>query len=125
MRHSVGRFTSWSAVGRWPFTHRPGCSACTRRPRPPPLLSPFVVSFTGVGFEHGAYLWIGGAELWTQLLGSWALPFAWAATWRAMKDARFIWVAAALVGLTVGLHFMCGYLAFLGVFVLGLAAEGG
>ena len=89
------------------------------------LLSPFVVSFTGVGFEHGAYLWIGGAELWTQLLGSWALPFAWAATWRAMKDARFIWVAAALVGLTVGLHFMCGYLAFLGVFVLGLAAEGG
>ena len=88
------------------------------------VLSSFVVSVTGVGFEHGAYLWIGGAELWTQLLGSWALPFAWAATWRAMKDARFIWVAAALVGLTVGLHFMCGYLAFLGVFVLGLAADG-
>jgi Bacterial membrane protein YfhO len=87
------------------------------------LLSPFVVSFTGVGFEHGAYLWIGGAELWTQLLGSWALPFAWATTWRAMKDSRFIWAAAALVGLTVGLHFMCGYLAFLGVFVLGLAAD--
>jgi hypothetical protein len=88
------------------------------------LLSPFVVSFTGVGFEHGSYLWIGGAELWTQLLGSWVLPFAWATTWRAMKDSRFIWVAAALTGLTVGLHFMCGYLAFLGVFVLGLAAEG-
>ncbi len=88
------------------------------------ILSPFVVSFTGVGFEHGSYLWIGGAELWTQLLGSWVLPFAWAATWRAMKEARFIWVAAALIGLTVGLHFMCGYLAFLGVFVLGLSAEG-
>ena len=88
------------------------------------ILSPFVVSFTGVGFEHGSYLWIGGAELWTQLLGSWVLPFAWAATWRAMKEARFIWVAAALIGLTVGLHFMCGYLAFLGVFVLGLCAEG-
>lgn len=88
------------------------------------VLSPFVVSTTGVGFEHGAYLWVGGAELWTQLLGSWALPFAWAATWRAMKDLRFAWVAAALVGLTVGLHFMSGYLAFLGVFVLGLAAEG-
>ena len=29
-----------------------------------------------------------------------------------------------LIGLTVGLHFMCGYLAFLGVFVLGLCAEG-
>jgi Bacterial membrane protein YfhO len=87
------------------------------------LLSPFVVSSTGVGFEHGSYLWIGGAELWTQLLGSWALPFAWATTWRAMKDSRFIWVASALIGLTVGLHFMCGYLAFLGVFVLGLAAD--
>jgi hypothetical protein len=88
------------------------------------LLSPLVVSFTGVGFEHGSYLWIGGAELWTQLVGSWALPFAWATTWRAMKDARFTWVAAALIGLTVALHFMCGYLAFLGVFVLALAAEG-
>ncbi|HTT91017.1 MAG TPA: YfhO family protein [Acidimicrobiales bacterium] len=88
------------------------------------LLSSFIVSSTGVGFEHGAYLWIGGAELWTQLLGSWVLPFAWATTWRAMKDSRFIWVAAALIGLTVGLHFMCGYLAFLGVFVLGLSADG-
>jgi Bacterial membrane protein YfhO len=88
------------------------------------LLSPFVVSFTGVGFEHGSYLWIGGAELWTQLLGSWALPFAWALTWRAMKDARFLWPAAGLIALTVALHFMCGYLAILGVFVLGLAAEG-
>jgi Bacterial membrane protein YfhO len=88
------------------------------------VLSSFIVSITGVGFEHGAYLWIGGAELWTQLLGSWALPFAWATTWRAMKDARFIWPAAALIGLTVGLHFMCGYLAFLGIFVLGLAADG-
>ena len=88
------------------------------------LLSPFIVSYTGVGFERGAYVWIGGAEVWTQLLGSWALPFAWACTWRAMKDARFIWVAAALVGLTVGLHFLCGYLAFLGVIVLALAADG-
>ncbi len=88
------------------------------------VLSPFVVSYTGVGFEHGAYMWVGGAEVWTQLLGSWALPFAWATTWRAMKDARFIWVAAALVGLTVGLHFLCGYLAFLGVIVLALAADG-
>jgi Bacterial membrane protein YfhO len=88
------------------------------------VVSPFVVSHTGVGFERNAYMWIGGAEVWTQLLGSWALPFAWASTWRAMKDARFIWVAGALVGLTVGLHFMCGYLAFLGVIVLALAADG-
>ena len=50
------------------------------------MLSPFIVSFTGVGYERGAYLWIGGAEVWTQLVGSWALPFAWASSWRAMRD---------------------------------------
>ncbi|MGD0810083.1 MAG: YfhO family protein [Acidimicrobiales bacterium] len=87
-------------------------------------LSPLVVSFTGVGYERGAYLWIGGAEVWTQLVGSWALPFAWAASWRAMRDARYLWLAAAVTGLTVALHFMSGDLAFLGVIVVALVAEG-
>jgi len=88
------------------------------------MLSPFIVSFTGVGYERGAYLWIGGAEVWTQLVGSWALPFAWAASWRAMRDARYLWLAGALTGLTVALHFMSGDLAFLGVIVVALVAEG-
>ncbi len=88
------------------------------------MLSPFIVSFTGVGYERGAYLWIGGAEVWTQLVGSWALPFAWASSWRAMRDARYLWVAGGLSGLTVALHFMSGDLAFLGVIVIALVAEG-
>jgi len=88
------------------------------------MLSPFIVSFTGVGYERGAYLWIGGAEVWTQLVGSWALPFAWASSWRAMRDARYLWVAGGLTGLTVALHFMSGDLAFLGVIVIALVAEG-
>jgi Bacterial membrane protein YfhO len=88
------------------------------------MLSPFIVSFTGVGYERGAYLWIGGAEVWTQLVGSWALPFAWASSWRAMRDARYLWLAGGLTGLTVALHFMSGDLAFLGVIVIALVAEG-
>jgi len=88
------------------------------------LLSPFVVSYTGIAFERGAYSWIGGAEVWTQLFGSWALAFALAGTWRAFGDARFIWLASALVGLTVDLHFLCGYLAFLAIVVFALVAEG-
>jgi hypothetical protein len=88
------------------------------------LLCSFMVSHTGIGFERGAYMWIGGAEVWTQLLGSWTLPFAWACTWRAMKDARFIWLASALVAGTVALHFESGYLGLLAVIVITLVAPG-
>ncbi len=88
------------------------------------VASPLVASRTGVGFEQGAYLWSGGAELWTQLWGSWALPFAWAASWRALQQRRYVWVAAGLVALTTALHFESGYLAFLGVMVVTLAGPG-
>ena len=88
------------------------------------LLCSFMVSHTGIGFERGAYSWTGGAEVWTQLLASWSLPFAWAATWRAMKDARFMWLASALVGLTVALHFESGYLGLLAVIMITLVAPG-
>lgn len=88
------------------------------------IISPFIVSAAGVGFERGAYSWVGGFEVWTQLFGSWVLPFAWAATWRAFKDARFMWLAAALVSTTVALHFLCGYLALLGIIVLALVGPG-
>ena len=88
------------------------------------LVSPLVVSYTGIAFERGAYSWIGGAEVWTQLFGMWLLPFAWAFTWRALGDRRFIWVAALCIGGTFAFHFICGYLAFLGVMVLPLVAAG-
>jgi len=114
-------------VALWPFAiyssarlfglPRPAAAAAA-------VISPFVVSYTGIAFERGAYSWIGGAEVWTQLFGMWALPFAWATTWRALKDSRFLWPAAALVGLTFAFHFLCGYLAFLGVIVMSAVAEG-
>jgi len=88
------------------------------------LLCSFMVSHTGIGFERGAYSWTGGAEVWTQLLASWTLPFAWAATWRAIKCPRFIWLASALVGLTVALHFESGYLGLLAVIMITLVAPG-
>ena len=88
------------------------------------LLCSFMVSHTGIGFERGAYSWTGGAEVWTQLLASWTLPFAWAATWRAMKDARFMWLASALVGLTVAFHFESGYLGLLAVITITVVAPG-
>jgi len=88
------------------------------------LLSPFMTSFTGIGYERGAYLWTGGAEVWTQLWASWTLPFAWAVTWRAMTRCRLLWLAAALVALTTALHFESGYLAFLGVIVIALVGQG-
>jgi hypothetical protein len=87
------------------------------------VLSPFLVSVTAIGYERGAYLWTGYG-VWAQLWGSWALPFAWATTWRAMRDPRYLWPAAALVAITTALHFETGYLAFLGVVVLAAAAAG-
>lgn len=88
------------------------------------VLSPFMVSFTGVGYERGAYIWVGGAQVWTQLVGSWALPFAWACTWRSLHRPRWGWAACLLVALTTALHFLSGYLAFLGIFVMALVASG-
>ncbi|HTV11046.1 MAG TPA: YfhO family protein [Acidimicrobiales bacterium] len=87
-------------------------------------ISPFVVSYTGIAFERGAYSWIGGAEVWAQLFGMWLLPYAWACTWRALEDSRFIWLAALTTGLTFAFHFLCGYLAFFGIMVLALVAAG-
>ena len=77
------------------------------------LVSPIVVSAPSVGYEQGAYVWIGYG-LWAQLWAMWALPFAWACTWRAMSSIRFVPAAAAAIALTACLHFETGYLAFLG-----------
>jgi hypothetical protein len=78
------------------------------------VVSPFVISVTGIGYERGAYVW-AGYGVWAQLWGSWALPFAWAVTWRAGRHPRYMWAAGALIGITAALHFETGYLAFLGL----------
>lgn len=80
------------------------------------VLSPFIASVPNVGYERGAYLWVGFG-LWAQLWASWSLPLAWAFTWRSQDDRRFLFPAALFVALTIGLHYETGYLAILAVIV--------
>jgi hypothetical protein len=79
-------------------------------------VSPIIASVPSVGYERGAYLWVGFG-LWAQLWASWTLPLAWVFTWRSQDDRRYLFPAALLVALTVGLHYETGYLAFLAVIV--------
>ena len=80
------------------------------------LLSPFVISTLGIGYEQQAYLSIGYG-LWSQLFAMWTLPLAWGWTWRATEHRRAILPATAFISLTMAFHFFTGYLAVLGVVV--------
>ncbi len=80
------------------------------------VLSPFLISVTFVSFEQKAYIWIGFG-IWAQLCASWLLPLAWAWTWRAMSERRYVFRAVLLVALTAALHFETGYSA-LGAVIL-------
>jgi hypothetical protein len=121
------RWSIYLLVSLWPFAIYASARLFGLRRRvalAAAVLCSFMVSHTGIGFEQGAYSWTGGAEVWTQLLASWTLPFAWASTWRAMRDGRFVWLASALIGLTVAFHFESGYLGLLAVVVIALVAPG-
>jgi hypothetical protein len=83
------------------------------------LVSPLIVSAPTLGFEWSSYVWRGSGT-WAQLWGMWALPFAWGLSWRAISKGRTIALAALVLGITVCLHLLLGYLALLslGVWVL-------
>lgn len=74
------------------------------------LVAPLLVSVTHVGYEAKAYEW-WGYGVWAQLCASWALPFAWAWTWRALRTGRGAWQAGLLIAATCALHFETGYSA--------------
>ena len=80
------------------------------------LISPFLMSATGVGYEQKAYLWVGFG-VWTQLWASMTLPIAWGLGWRAIRSGRGFLLAASAVSLTICLHFETGYLAVLPLFL--------
>jgi hypothetical protein len=113
----VGRaftLTTWLLAGCWPlcvygaarlFGLGRGAAVAAA------MLSPFVSSFTGVGYEQISYLW-SGYGLWSQLWAMWTLPFAWALSWRAIEDRRFVVPACLAVAATAAFHFETGYLAF-------------
>jgi hypothetical protein len=83
------------------------------------LVSPLIVSAPALGFEWSSYVWRGSGT-WAQLWGMWALPFAWGLSWRAVSRGRSVALAALVLGITVCLHLLIGYLALLslGVWVL-------
>ena len=83
------------------------------------LVSPLLSSAPGLGYEWGSYVWRGSGT-WAQLWGMWALPFAWGLCWQAIAKGRRLWLAALVLGLTICVHLLTGYLALvsLAVFVL-------
>ncbi|HTZ10013.1 MAG TPA: YfhO family protein [Acidimicrobiales bacterium] len=85
--------------------------------------SPFLATAVGVGYEPKAYVWIGYG-VWAQLWGAWALPLAWAWTWRAVQHRRALPGAVVFVALTVSMHFETGYLALIAVPFLAALAPG-
>ncbi len=76
------------------------------------LVTPLVTSVTGVGYEQSSYLWTGFG-VWSQLVGMWMLPFAWALTTRAVRSGRGYAPAVVLITLTIASHFLTGYLTAL------------
>ena len=86
------------------------------------IVSPFLVSAIGIGLEHGSFLWLGYG-VWAQLCASWTLPLAWAYTWRALHDSRFVLRSVLFIALTVALHYETGYAAIAAVPLLFLVAN--
>jgi hypothetical protein len=75
------------------------------------LAASFLSSAVHLGYEAKAYEWFGYG-VWAQLCASWALPFAWAWSWRSIKDPRHMWKAVLFIALTASLHYETGYSAF-------------
>jgi hypothetical protein len=120
------RWSLFLLLSLWPFAvygsarvfglGRPAAAAAA-------VLAPLVLGMPPIGYEQQAYLWLGYG-VWAQLVASWALPFAWACSWRALHDRRWVWAAGLSIALTIGLHYETGYLAVLGLVVLAVAADG-
>jgi hypothetical protein len=85
------------------------------------LVAPLITSVPGLGYEWGSYVWRGSGA-WAQLWGMWALPFAWGLCWQAIAKARRLWLAALVLGITICLHLLTGYLALVSLAVFVLAA---
>jgi hypothetical protein len=80
------------------------------------LAASFLSSAVHLGYEAKAYEWFGYG-VWAQLCASWALPFAWAWTWRAIKEPQHMWKAVLFIALTASLHYETGYSAFGAIFI--------
>ena len=84
-------------LGRWPAA---GAA----------LIAPLLSSLPGLGYEWGSYVWRGSGT-WAQLWGMWALPLAWGLSWQAIALGKRVWLAALVLGVTICVHLLTGYLA--------------
>lgn len=104
----------WLLIGLWPLLVYWAARIFGLAPAPAALaaaLAPFLSSFTGVGYEQIGYTW-AGYGLFSQLFAMWTLPLAWALSWRAVDEGRFVLPASLAVAATAAFHFETGYLAF-------------
>jgi hypothetical protein len=116
------RWSVYLLLACWPVAVYAGARLLGLAPWPAAAaaaISPLLSSAPGLGYEWGSYVWRGSGAV-AQLWGMWALPFAWGLGWQAIGKGRRIWLAAFVVGLTICLHLLTGYLAVLSlaVFVL-------
>jgi hypothetical protein len=102
---ATGRLLGW---GRW----ESGTAA---------LLSPLLVSITGRGFEHSAFVWLGSG-LWSELWAMWTLPLALGFSWRYITQRRGLFGAVFFLAATIACHFLMAYLAALLLAVMVLAS---
>ncbi|HVB06340.1 MAG TPA: DUF6541 family protein [Acidimicrobiales bacterium] len=85
------------------------------------VVSSFVASATGVGYEQPSYLFVGFG-VWSQLIGMWGLPLAWGFTARAIRHGRGYALSAFFIAFTIASHFITGYLTALPLVLVPLAA---
>ena len=116
------RWSLYLLLACWPVAVYAGARLLGLGPWPAAAaaaISPLLSSAAGLGYEWGSYVWRGSGA-WAQLWGMWALPFAWGLGWQAIDKGRRIWLAALVVGVTICVHLLTGYLALLslGVCVL-------
>ncbi len=121
------RWSLYLLLSFWPVSVFAGGRLLGLRPWPAAaaaLMSPLLASAPGLGYEWGSYVWRGSGT-WAQLWGMWALPFAWGLGWQAIARGRRLWLAALVLGLTICLHLLTGYLALccLAVFVVAAPRE--
>ncbi len=121
------RWSLYLLLALWPISVYAGGRLLGLGPWPAAaaaLLSPLLASSAGLGYEWGSYVWRGSGT-WAQLWGMWALPFAWGLCWQAVAKGKRLWLAAAVLGLTICVHLLTGYLALLcvGVFVIVVPRE--
>ena len=114
------RITTYALLITWPASVYAG-SRILRLPASTAavaaVLSPWLLSRPGYGYEVGSYTW-RGLGVWAQLWAMWLLPIALGLAWRAVDERRHVTLAVLACGAVICLHLQTGYSL---LFVVALA----